>query len=371
MNPVGSVQQILPSELPPGSGFMQTPWWGQFKSHAGWMPQAYVNEGGGGVLLLHRRVAPGLRLAYVPHGPEASLLGLAARDSIDSVEDARLISASLSRLAADIASTLPRDTAIIRFDPPWELDSKAFSSTARKQVFQLKRGFRGADCPSLSASASDIQPPDTVILDLTADLETILAGMKPKWRYNIRLATKKGVRIRVSRPDDLDRDIEEFYRLYRITADRDRITIHSQAYYERFLKLSPEQVPVRELLCAEHEGETIAAIITARTPQRSTYVFGAASDRKRNLMPAYALQWEAIQRAREAGCLEYDFFGIPPSDDTDHPMHGLYRFKTGFGGAQKMMPGTIDANLRVIRAGAYRQAESVRMWYYRRFRKKF
>ncbi|TVQ24193.1 MAG: peptidoglycan bridge formation glycyltransferase FemA/FemB family protein [Spirochaetaceae bacterium] len=369
MNPVGSVQQIPPADLPQGSGFMQTPWWGQFKSHAGWVPQAYVNDRGAGMLLLHRRVAPGLRLAYVPHGPEAGFLGPVVCDHIDTVEDAQIVSAALSRVAAEIAPTLPRDTAIIRFDPPWMLDADTFSPTARKQAFRLRHGYTEKDRPSLSASASDIQPPDTVILDLAPELDAILANMKPKWRYNIRLATKKGVRIRVSKPDELDRDIEEFYRMYRITADRDRITIHSPSYYERFLKLSPDQMPVRELLCAEHDGEMIAAIITARTTQRATYVFGAASDQKRNLMPAYALQWEAIQRAREAGCVEYDFFGIPPSDDTDHPMHGLYRFKTGFGGSQKMMPGTLDANLRVLHAGAYRQAEAVRMWYYRRFRK--
>ena len=49
-------------------------------------------------------------------------------------------------------------------------------------------------------------------------------------------------------------------------------------------------------------------------------------------MASYALQWEAIKRAKKRGCAEYDMFGVAPKPDPSHPMYGLYRFKSGFGG---------------------------------------
>ncbi|MFW6234351.1 MAG: lipid II:glycine glycyltransferase FemX [Spirochaetota bacterium] len=357
-------------ELPIGPAFMQTPWWGAFKEAAGWTPLATGTPDGSGLLLLHKRLAPGFRLAYVPHGPGLRFLGLAEDSAISSVDELRKASVQLSHLAAALARLLPPDTAIIRFDPDWALARDCFASSDRQRLFNLHGNERPKRGVRLTSKASDIQPPDTVLLDLEQDEESLLAAMKSKWRYNIRLSEKKGVRVRVSTESERAHDLAEFYRLYRMTAVRDRIAIHPIEYYERFMTLAPESFPRRELLCAEHEGEMIAAIMTARTHQTTTYVFGAAADRKRNVMPAYALQWEAIRRAKAAGCHQYDFFGIPPSDDPEHPMHGLYRFKTGFGGVQRMMPGTIDADLGGLRSGAYRLAAGLRMWYYRRFRKK-
>lgn len=366
----GAIHSVPLEELPSGRGFMQTPWWGAFKQAAGWTPLAFNTPGGSGLLLLHRRLAPGFRLAYVPHGPGLGLLGLDESCAFSSVDDLRQASGQLSLLAATLENLLPSDTAVIRFDPDWALQRDVFVASDRSKLFDLRAKERPPQGVGLTSAASDIQPPDTVLLDLEPDEASLLSAMKSKWRYNIRLSAKKGVRVRVSSGSELAADLREFYRLYRITAERDRIAIHPMEYYERFMTLSPESFPRRELLCAEHEGEIIAAVMTARTPETTTYVFGAAADKKRSLMPAYALQWEAIRRAKSAGCRQYDFFGIPPSDDPEHPMHGLYRFKTGFGGVERMMPGTIDADLHRLRSGVYRSAERFRMWYYRRFRKK-
>ena len=97
---------------------------------------------------------------------------------------------------------------------------------------------------------------------------------------------------------------------------------------------------------------------------------GSSADRKRNLMPSYALQWQAMRLARDSGCRSYDLFGIPPRDDAAHPMHGLYRFKTGFGGTIFNRLGCWDVALRPLLYGAYRIAESLRGAYFRRWRKR-
>ena len=84
------------------------------------------------------------------------------------------------------------------------------------------------------------------------------------------------------------------------------------------------------LLTARHEGDLLAGNICIFWKKRGVYLTGASSNAKRNLMATYALQWEAMQRAKVAGCVEYDLYGIPPDPDPGHPMFGLYQFKTGF-----------------------------------------
>jgi lipid II:glycine glycyltransferase (peptidoglycan interpeptide bridge formation enzyme) len=215
----------------------------------------------------------------------------------------------------------------------------------------------------------DIQPPDTVVLDLNYEEESLLATMKAKTRYNIGLAAKKGVGVEEGGVDDLP----AWYRMYQDTARRDRITLHDFDYYRLQFESAQAGVaggaPELKLLLARHEGDLLAGIIIAVHGDAATYLYGASSDAKRNLMPAYALQWEAIRLARRRGCLTYDLFGIPPSPDPAHPMHGLYRFKTGFGGRMVNRPGCWDFPYRRAGYAAYALAERARAWYYRRWRK--
>mgnify|MGYP006303345875 FL=1 len=88
-----------------------------------------------------------------------------------------------------------------------------------------------------------------------------------------------------------------------------------------------------ELLIARAEQEPLAAIFLVITGQRATYLYGASSSKKRNFMATYALQWEAMKRAKQFGCTEYDLFGVSPTPNPSHPLYGLYRFKSGFGGS--------------------------------------
>jgi len=123
------------------------------------------------------------------------------------------------------------------------------------------------------------------------------------------------------------------------------------------------------LLLAWHDGDLLAGNIVALWKDRAAYLYGASTSIKRNLMPTYALQWEAIVRARSAGCRTYDLYGVPPRADPGHPMFGLYQFKTGF--AEKVLDrwGTWDAVYLPVLRALYGAAEALRMFYHRRFRK--
>ncbi len=107
------------------------------------------------------------------------------------------------------------------------------------------------------------------------------------------------------------------------------------------MQCSDPEVSVK-LLMAFHEEKPLAAMFLILSAHRATYLYGASATKGRHLMPTYALQWCAMQTARRAGCSEYDLFGVAPNADPSHPMHGLYRFKTGFGGQMYHQMGCWD-----------------------------
>jgi peptidoglycan pentaglycine glycine transferase (the first glycine) len=166
------------------------------------------------------------------------------------------------------------------------------------------------------------------VLDIRPDEETILAGMKDKWRYNIRLAGRKGVQVREGKSPE---DIDTFYRIYEETARRDGIFIHAKQHYADFLRLYGER-DAAVLLLAEYEGTPLAALIAARCGPVATYMFGASSNLHRNRMPNHLLQWTAIRWAKAHGCTLYDFRAIAEVLEPSEDMYSLYTYKQGFGG---------------------------------------
>lgn len=399
-----TVREAGPEALADSPTFLQSAFWGKFKEGFGWKARHFVAEAASppgeasaascGLLVMERSLYPGLRFAYVPHGPTATL----APEERD---------AWLSGLAAALKPHLPTSTLFLRFDPPWyETEYVSHNAASAASACAGDRGdsdegsVRGAGevrdeapCGPAALSpqvirpvlgkpfrhaAADIQPPDTVLLDLSSDEATILEGMKPKWRYNIRLAEKKGVTVSEARASgDWQPALSKFYELYRETSERDHIALHPESYYRALFELAAQEgqgrglrFPDLRVWTASHEGEALAAIITIFWGSQAVYLYGASSNEKRNLMPAYALQWAAIKAAREAGCSEYDFYGIPPTDDPGHPMAGLYRFKTGFGGKIVHRAGSWDYPLRPALYSGFRAAEAARTWYYKDFRKR-
>lgn len=171
------------------------------------------------------------------------------------------------------------------------------------------------------------QPRSSWMLDISADEDTLLTGMKSKTRYNIRLAARKGVEVSEAAEDDLP----EFYALFRETAERDDFFIHSQDVYQRMFSLF-RRTGRFAMLFARHEGRLIAAVTLFCFGDTCWYLQGASSNAGRNLMPTYLLQWEGIKWARSQGCREYDFRAVPDLLREDQDMFGVYRFKEGFGG---------------------------------------
>ena len=360
--------------LPPSS-FLQTPFWADFKAAHGWKPLHFLVSGSNGapsgsaifLTVLVRRFSRIASIAYVPLGPDIVC---------ENVDDEGRY---LSDLANLLKPYLPADTLCIRFDPPWGTVTPNIVSSETEKNSEHDGAIRAVFPPipgkPVRPAPANIQPPDTVQLDLTMNSDALLAGMKPKWRYNIRLGEKKGVTVRfLEGTEGAGEGVDRFYELYLETAKRDGIAIHSKEYYADLVRRGSGQqlrthfdkpVSVRVYL-AEHEGDTLASIITLFCGEEAVYLYGASSNKKRNLMPAYSLQWHAINDATLAGCKRYDFYGIPPEDDPSHPMYGLYRFKTGFGGSIIHRVGSLDIPIEPIRYGLYRIFEAIRSFWFKK-----
>ncbi len=338
--------------------FLQSALWGEFKSRFGWESRAFLidwkYEAGQEtlpLLILCRRLAPSLSFAYVPWGPQLPQ---------DFPETDKGF--AITELAKKLKPFLQRNTAFIRFDPPWfvEEDAQAIGNEENAAAAPAPFAESFLACGFRQAAAA-VQPPDTVIVDLAADCEEILKLMKPKWRYNISLAQKKGIQVKKGGAYEL----ESFYNLLKETAARDGIAIHSFDYYKTLFEICGRENKSRNdtelrLYTASHESDILAAIVVLFRGKWATYLYGASSNVKRNLMSTYALQWQAMQDAKEAGCIYYDLFGIPPNDDPNHPMAGLYRFKTGFGGRIIHRPGSWDFPYKPVVYSLFNFAERLR-----------
>ena len=312
----------------PHAHLMQTTAWGDLKSAFGWQVTRLVTQlpkGAVGAQLLFLRLYPGLTLAYLPKGPVGDMPG-----QIDLLEP---LLPELDNLCRQ------RRAAFLKVEPDQLLDPVL--------LFELKppTGFR----PSQHA----IQPPRTILVDLCGNEEQVLGRMKQKTRYNIRLALKKGVIVQPSA------DLELFYRLLEATGQRDQFGIHSVDYYRRAYELFHPRGE-GELLVAEFEGELLAALMVFAHGERAWYFYGASASQRRDLMPTYLIQWEAMRWARARGCTQYDLWGIPDVDEqvlesqfterTDG-LWGVYRFKRGFGGRLRRGAGPWD---RVYRNSLYK-----------------
>lgn len=174
------------------------------------------------------------------------------------------------------------------------------------------------------ASPRHEQPEATRIVDISKDDETILARMHQKGRYNIKVAQKNGITVRLSR------EIQAYYDLMKQTGERDRFGIKPLKHYKAFL----EHLSGTFLLLAYKDETPVAGLLGCVHGTTGIYYYGASSYEHRALMAPYLLQWEAMQYCRKQGCLSYDLLGVAPEGSgADHPWAGISSFKEKFGGA--------------------------------------
>lgn len=296
----------------PASGFMQSWSWAEFKAREGyqtWPLGVYVaGELIAGAIVQAYPAHGGGALLFAPGGPvlpwgEPDLAREALRHLLDAT---RPLAAEVGALALRIEPYLP---------PP-----------------------RPALLREFARAPIDLYPAQTLVLDLVQDEDAILAAMKPKGRYNIRLAARRGVTVEVT---DSLQALRRFYALFAQTARRDGFFAEPFGFFINLVGALAPAGMVR-LYFATHDGVDLATAIVVHFGPRAVYLYGATADVGRNLMASYAVQWAIVRDSRAAGLREYDFYGFEPHGLTDHLYAGFSRFKRQFGGTVRRFIGAHD-----------------------------
>ena len=248
--------------------------------------------------LLIRKFVAGKTVIYASRGPVGNVY---------DIEKVKL-------LIKDVDEIAKRYNAILfRFDP--EIDyNEDLDKLYQDGGFKVRNRKFGKN--------ELVQPRYNMILNIAGKTEEeIFKGYSEKTRYNIRVATRRGVTVRYSR--DVE-DLKTFHKLYEITGIRDKIASRPYSYFERMLEAFDENQ--LRIYIAEFEGEALSAAIAINYGKKVFYLYGASSNEKRNLMPNYLMQQEMIKWAVETGCNLYDFGGVFILDKSN----GLFKFKEGF-----------------------------------------
>lgn len=289
----------------PISHLLQTAEWAEIKQRYGWQHKFLKITGvaGASVLLREQRLVPflpSLKVLYSPRGP---LIDWENLSGVETVLDALEAEAKILK------------GIFIKIDPEVHADEVWGESV----VGILKR--RG-----WIPSNDQIQFRNTMWMDLQPAEDELLAAMKQKTRYNIRLAQKKGITVRRGNRDDLPL----LYKMFAETSVRDRFVIRNETYYLDVWGTFIDKGMAFPLL-AEVEGEMIAGLILFVTNHRAYYLYGMSANKFRERMPNHLLQWDAIRLAKSLGCTLYDLWGAPDELDEQEAMFGVYKFKEGLG----------------------------------------
>jgi len=283
--------------------------WGEFKEKYDWKVKRFsieaYNEAVYAFQILIKPLPLGFSLFYCP---------------LESLPSEKISRAIIEK----IRNLVEKEKAIF-----FQLDINQEKSESLKQLISVW---------SFRKSFEEIQPKNTLLLDLTQPEEDILKQMKPKGRYNIKIAAKRGV---VVKEVENTKKFKDYKKIHEDTVKRDKIAARSFKYLEQLFNMLHKN-NLGTAFIAYYKNKPISGIIVSMADKKATYMYGASSDENRNLMAPYLLQWEGIKWAKNGGATTYDFFGIAPTDKPNHKWAGITRFKKQFGGKETEVLGSYD-----------------------------
>ena len=295
----------------PKGHFLQSIYWPAVKPQWSWRGVLSKDENGtvrGALSLLIRRMPGGFALLYAPRGPVCDIRDTAVlKELFDG--------------AAEVAKQCKG--YLLQIDPDVLNSDEQF----KKDMVSL--GFL---CDEASLNFEGVQPRFVFRLDVSGKTEEeVMAAFEQKTRYNVRLATKKGVTTQFWNGNEEipDEALTAFASIMEVTGKRDKFLVRNKAYFAAMLR---ELGPHARLYLAYLDGQPISGSLATQYGNKTWYMYGASSNEHRNVMPNYLLQWEMIRWAIEGKSDIYDFRGVSGDLSPENPLYGLYRFKKGFNG---------------------------------------
>lgn len=289
-------------------GLLQSWQWGNFKKNIGHKLWRIGLESDGKLLMAsliiqHKKF--GLNFLYSPRGFVIS------KEVIHQMK----IESVLNEFLAEIKKlSVGEQSIFFRVDPSWPVDVLPEDYLVKSGLGKINNLF---------------QPIHTLIIDITQSSEDLLSNMHQKTRYNIGLAQRKGMNIKISSEIG---DVGILYSLLNKTKEKQGIAIHSIDYYRTMAAVLGKKDMTR-VLFAEFQGKFLAAILVAFFNDRAYYLHGGSDFSYRQLMAPHLLQWKAIEYAKQNNYKFYDFWGVALADSTiprEKKWTGITRFKRGF-----------------------------------------
>ena len=313
--------------------FQQSLEWAEIKK-PNWKPEVILAEDTEGNII-------GSLCVWIRKMPIFGNIMYSSRGPICDIHDI-----SIMKQLTDGAKELAKKYKAIalRIEPDIEKEDQSFRDIVTNLGYKIKDDAKDFK--------DEIQPRFVFRLNIKDKTEEeVMSGFHQKWRYNIRLALKKGVEVKEGTREDL----KDFHKIMIETGKRDGFITRPLEYFEKMYdNLAPKHM---KLLMAYYEGKPISGVIPIFYGNKTWYLYGASSNQHRNLMPNYLLQWEMIKMAIARHDDIYDFRGVSGVVDENHPQYGLYRFKKGFGATFTEFIGEIYIPFKPIRYALYKFSE--------------
>ena len=312
--------------------FQQSLEWAEVKK-PNWIPEVILAEDEekniiGSLCVWIRKIPIFGNIMYAPRGP------------VCDIHDISVIK-QLTDGAEELAKKY--NAIVLRVEPDVESDDQTFRDIVTNLGYHIKDDAKDF--------MDEIQPRYVFRLDIKGKTEEeVMAGFHQKWRYNIRLASRKGVTVKEGTREDL----KEFHKIMVETGARDGFIIRPLEYFEKMYdNMAPKHM---KLLMAYYDGKPISGVIPIFYGNKTWYLYGASSNEHRNLMPNYLLQWEMIKIALNRKSDIYDLRGVPGIADNSN---GLYRFKKGFGAKYTEFVGEVYIPFKPLRYKMYKFSEKM------------
>ncbi len=306
----------------------QTPEWEKFKLQTGWQKSYRVDD----VLVLQKNLPMGRTMLYSPRVSKYQVSSIKYDVFLEKIRE--------------IADT--NNTIFYRLEID-DLKEKASEALEALEAVGFQKSFE------------EMQPEHTLVIDLSKTKDEILAEMKQKGRYNIKVAKKHSVSVKESD------SIENFYSLYETTAKRQKISYRNKDYFFKLFDILKEKGYVKVFEATHTESlhrtgteKVLAVAVVVYYEKRATYLFGGSSQEEKQTMAPYLLHWEIMKDAKENGFLEYDLFGVAPEDQPKHRWANVTSFKKKFGGNYLELVGSFDLVFKPFEYKLFKLAEKVR-----------
>lgn len=304
-------------------GLLQSFAWGEFHKSLGNQVFRIVDRYKVWAAQCIKLKAGGQWILQIPRGP----VGLSGKDIDDATLSTYL--KEMKKFAQE------HECFLLRIDPAWNPQSHHVDFM--KRVLWVHKSGR------------ERNPTHSLVVDISQSEKTLLEGMKSKWRYNIRLAQKKGVEVYW---DTTEEGAEIFASLMAKTTKRKEFASYDAEYFKKLVK------HVGAFCFAKVGSNTVAGVFIAFFGDHAYYLHGASLYDYRSYMAPHALQWEAMMEAKRRGVKHYDFWGVaanPPANEQEKHLVDVTRFKAGFAKNVELTPyaGNYEIAASKLMYGAY------------------